>query len=469
MPKAQRMRDSVHSLIGFDEGEFEQTAWKIINTRPMQRLRRIKQLGFSEFVYPGACHSRFAHSVGVFHTARELIDVVKKRLGPDRFNNNSARMAMSAALVHDVGHGPFSHAFEDALKNIGLSKRHELRTRKIILDTDMYSAFEEFPEFPESVASLIEAEYPKDIYSSIISSQFDADRLDYMRRDRLMSGTQQSGIDYDWLIANLHVHRVPIQLDDERISSVEAFVIDEKSLLAAEGYIFSLFYLYRNVYFHKTTRGLEKVFSLLIERIAHLIRDDCVAITGLPRGHPLVKFIVNPDDMEAFIQLDDTVIIGSLSMLVDSEDGPIRELAGRIRDRRIYTCFDVTKWMTARFGRPVAGGTGVGEERERAAAVAARVARVGELAIERSIFAPDSNGVCGVLEDTAPRSPYKRVYDGARPLSRIHVIGADGNLHDLADLSPAVNALSDFSAYRLYARSDSDRQAVEKLLEDASR
>jgi HD superfamily phosphohydrolase len=120
MAKTQRIRDTVHNLIEFDAGEFEQTCWKVLNTRPMQRLRRIKQLGFSEFVYPGACHSRFAHSVGVFHTARQLAGVVRQRLGEQRYDSDEARLAMAAALVHDVGHGPFSHAFEDALKRAAI-------------------------------------------------------------------------------------------------------------------------------------------------------------------------------------------------------------------------------------------------------------------------------------------------------------------------------------------------------------
>jgi hypothetical protein len=93
---------------------------------------------------------------------------------------------------------------------------------------------------------------------------------------------------------------------------------------------------------------------------------------------------------------------------------------------------------------------------------------VGELANERGLLLPGPDGLAGVLEDTAPRSPYKRVSDGSKPLSRILVIGADDKLHDLADMSPAVNALGDFKAYRLYARTDSDRAAIETLIEDAS-
>ena len=352
MPRAQRIRDPLHNLIEFDANEFEQTCWKVINTRPMQRLRRIKQLGFSEFVYPGACHSRFAHSVGVFHTARQLAGTLRKRLGEDHFNPPDARLAMAAALVHDVGHGPFSHAFEDALKKLGIGKRHELRTRQILEEDDVVRAFDDFADFPKGIGDLIEAPYPRTIYASLVSSQFDADRLDYMRRDKLMSGTQQSGIDFEWLIANLQVHKVPIQVDDKTVGKAEVLVIDEKSIVAAEGYIFSLLYLYINVYYHKTTRGFEKVFSLLIELLAKLVRNGHHERAGLPKNHPLVQFLLDPDAVEPFLQLDDTVVMGSLSMLASSSDKSIAELAARIRDRKIYSCIDVTKRMAAKFGMP---------------------------------------------------------------------------------------------------------------------
>src|SRR5271170_3397941 len=123
MPK-QRIRDPLHDLIEFSSSEWERTLWKVVQTRPFQRLRRIKQLGFSDLVYPGATHSRFAHSVGVFHTARQLGAVLELRQGK-KFSRERAEVAYCAALIHDLGHGPFSHAFETALADEG---RHETWT-----------------------------------------------------------------------------------------------------------------------------------------------------------------------------------------------------------------------------------------------------------------------------------------------------------------------------------------------------
>jgi HD superfamily phosphohydrolase len=114
----QRIRDPVHDLIEFNDSELERTLWKVVQTRPFQRLRRIKQLGFSDLVYPGACHSRFAHSVGVFHTARQLMGVVQRLVSEDQ--SSKGQKALAAALVHDLGHGPFSHAFEEVGSRLGL-------------------------------------------------------------------------------------------------------------------------------------------------------------------------------------------------------------------------------------------------------------------------------------------------------------------------------------------------------------
>src|SRR5271165_1556794 len=110
MPKQQRIRDPLHDLVEFnvETSQLEGVLWRIIQTRSFQRLRRIKQLGFSDFVYPGATHSRLLHSIGVFHTAKRLMKVIDKYLAKDA----RADQALAAALVHDLGHGPFSHAFE---------------------------------------------------------------------------------------------------------------------------------------------------------------------------------------------------------------------------------------------------------------------------------------------------------------------------------------------------------------------
>ena len=135
--KAQRIRDPIHNLVEFGTDQFEHTLWRAIQTPPFQRLRRIRQLSFSEFVFPGATHTRFAHSVGVFHVARALMGVIRRHIDSDKkhqYRDYQAKIALAAALVHDVGHGMFSHSFEAVGKSLNLAMaKHELVSEAIKL------------------------------------------------------------------------------------------------------------------------------------------------------------------------------------------------------------------------------------------------------------------------------------------------------------------------------------------------
>jgi hypothetical protein len=272
--KAQRTRDPLHNLIEFRANEFENVLWRVVQTRPFQRLRRVKQLGFSDFVYPGATHSRLMHSIGVFHTARRLMKVIEGHLGSERFEETHARVALAAALVHDLGHGPFSHAFEDVGKELKLKMaNHEVVSDILIRDSEVAGAFRPLGSgFANDVADVIKSAGPGNIYSAVVSSQFDADRLDYMQRDRLMTGTALGGIDFEWLVANLEVGEVPFGVDEKSLGTVETFVLGPKAIHAAETYVLALFQLYPTVYFHKATRGAEKIFGRLLSRLVSLVR-----------------------------------------------------------------------------------------------------------------------------------------------------------------------------------------------------
>ncbi|MBQ8102735.1 MAG: HD domain-containing protein [Afipia sp.] len=256
MPKQQRIRDPLHDLIEFDveRSQLENVLWRVIQTRPFQRLRRIKQLGFSDFVYPGATHSRLIHSAGVFHTARRLMKVIEKYLPA---KDARVDQALAAALVHDLGHGPFSHAFEKIGERFNLKMaNHEAVSDILIRDSEVSKELREMGSgFANDVADMVSGSGTPTIYSAVVSSQFDADRLDYMRRDRLMTGTQHAGIDFEWLIANLEVGEVEYSVDTTRLKPVQTFVLGRKAIFAAEAYVLGLFQLYPTVYFHKATRG----------------------------------------------------------------------------------------------------------------------------------------------------------------------------------------------------------------------
>jgi HD superfamily phosphohydrolase len=186
-------------------------------------------------------------------------------------------------LLHDIGHGPFSHAFEEAMEELGAKRRHELRTVDMIMSTEIRGILEGHRAgFADRVAAMI-APNNKEIYESIVSSQFDADRLDYMRRDRMMTGTQQGALDIEWLLANMEVRNIQVGLeDDNSASKAEALVLGRKSIQAAEAYVVGLFQLYQTVYVHKTTRGIEKLFSAYLVRLERFA--SCGNRKGIPKG-----------------------------------------------------------------------------------------------------------------------------------------------------------------------------------------
>ncbi len=355
--RTQRLRDPVHGLIVFEkEDALAQLAWKLINTPEFQRLRRIKQLGVSEFVFPSAVHSRFAHSIGVFHTARELVRIIERESDGSRpFDQDRADVATIAALLHDMGHGPFSHTFEGVQMSRGVRKQHEKWTADIIRSGD--GAIRPLLEarrsgLTEEVATLVAAEDPTDIYHAVVSSSFDADRLDYLRRDRLMTGTGAGAIDFDWLMEHVRVADIVIDAPDsvagEDASTVAAFCLDPKARPAAEQFLLSRYTLHEQVYLHKTTRCIETMIGELLRRLATVAEepDTAPTRTGLQPDHVLLRFFApDGDTLDNYLALDDLAITGSLEKMQQGDDPVIADLAGRLRERRLYKTRNCPGWF----------------------------------------------------------------------------------------------------------------------------
>lgn len=463
--KPQRIRDPLHNLIEFPADEFHDAMWRVIQTRQFQRLRRVKQLGFSELVYPGATHTRFAHSLGVFHTARKLMAVIKKHLGDKAYHPTEANTALAAALVHDLGHGPFSHAFEAVGKrlNLGRADEHEKITGLLVRDNEVREALKPLgSSFASDVADVITKAGKASIYGAVISSQFDADRLDYMQRDRLMTGTHIGVIDFDWLLSNLEVGTVPHGVDKEIVGEIQTFVLGPKALHAAEAYLLGLFQLYATVYLHKATRGAEKLFTELLAKVIVLARDGSTGKTGLGENHPLISFARNPEDLNCAQALDDSVIGGALSMMIEAEDKLISEFSERLRDRKLYKCIDVRERLseglrlrlskksegskTAKSADPCAGTTkranSAKEEKRRIDALD-RACNAAEESLV--VFAQEnSQEIPRFFVDKAKRSIYNSSGESKGPLDQIMMRPGAGNNKpvDVASISQVINAIA---------------------------
>lgn len=445
--RPQRIRDPLHDLIEFDTSRFEQMLWHVIQSPPFQRLRRVRQLGFSEYVYPGATHTRFAHSLGVLFNARRLMRNVKRHIGSDNFDQFRSEAALTAALLHDVGHGPFSHSFESIGKSLNLKyAKHEDVSDEIIRNTEVAEILDNYtPGMSKQVADIIGAKAPGDVYSSVVSSQFDADRLDYMQRDRMMSGTQHSEIDLTWLIANLELDAVPFGVEEEKIGEIETFVLSSKAIFAAETYVVGLFQLYPTVYFHKATRSAEKVFFFLFERVFRLVQRGDVDLVGLSKANPIVAFAENPDSLQNALRLDDSVIWGSLAELCESKDALIAQLAVMLRERRLPKAIDLRTAVSRELGDEAPA-----EVIEKAVLLTRN--SLNEWIDEQGAELPS------IWIDTAQRVPYKEFQEDIGPLNQI-LIRHNGGLVDLKEVSPIVDSIRPFKLDRAYVPFQDDGTA----------
>lgn len=453
-PRDQRLRDPVHGLITFRANNaLDQLAWALIDTPEFQRLRRIKQLGVSEFVFPSATHTRFAHSVGVFHTARALIDIIKREVG-DEFRPDRAEVAVIAALLHDLGHGPFSHTFEGVQKARGAAKRHEKWTAEIVrkgpgiapLLTAYRSDHRDDDRLGEDVAAMLEAEDPIDLYHAVVSSSFDADRLDYLRRDRLMTGTQAGAIDFDWLLEHVRVRDVAVEAadpdDDAEPTRVKTFCLDEKALPAAEQFLLSRYTLHEQVYFHKTTRSVEHLIARLLGRVAELAKADAMVAhqAGLNAEHPVWQFFMAAEPtLSSYLALDDVVLMAALQPMALATDPLVADLAQRLRTRDLYKTLDVRRF-----------GHDEGQQK--------RAERLIDQAVKEGSFSgavhKDQGAKVGIYTQIGG--------DDERMHKKLHIVDSRGP-REITGFSRMIAELAEPKQFtRYYFENESDRQSAKK-------
>ncbi|HQS10090.1 MAG: hypothetical protein B7Y12_07120 [Rhizobiales bacterium 24-66-13] len=460
MPEeTKRIRDPIHGLITFDLTEqVDRTAWKLIDTPEFQRLRRIKQLGVSEFTFPGATHNRFTHSIGVFHLARKLMSVAERAMKTQgraiRWNSNKAHIAVIAALVHDLGHGPFSHAFEEAEKTRlkgqeGVYQNHEAWTAEIIsaqtgsIRRVLTEEFGGSGAAADDIAALLTSD-PTDIYGAVVSSSFDADRLDYLQRDKLMTGSGAGGIDFDWLIDNLRVQSVSdgtegIDTSDSAPPSFETFCFSEKALQAAEAFVIARYHLYSQVYYHKTTRGVEQLLSAFLQKLASELKCNTPQELNLSEKHPLVEYYASTiPTLQRYLTLDDTVIWSAAEACKARTDTELGQLANRLRNR------DLMKPITIDTTHPTA------TDRARRRYIEEHLG----VEIGKSVFL-----------DRAPLNIYKDARrEPVKPHKRVRILRSDESTTDLARLSKPIEALTeDQEILRYYFLNESTRQIVQNI------
>jgi len=318
-------KDPVHRYVHVRD----RVIWDLIATPEFQRLRRIKQLGTTYLTFHGAEHSRFNHSLGVYEIVRRILFNFEDR---PNWDESERLLSLCAALLHDLGHGPFSHSFE---KIFNLD--HEAFTQKIITgDTYVNRILERVePGFSQKVADVIAKTYENKLVVSLISSQIDADRMDYLQRDAYYTGVSYGHFDMERIL------RVMRPTDDQ-------VVIKQSGMHAVEDYIMSRYQMYWQVYFHPVTRSAEVILTKILHRAKDLYKEGYAF--RLEPQH-FITFFEEKVALEDYLRLDESIVYYYFQLWQEEEDAILSDLCERFMNRRLFKYVEfnpllqIQEWM----------------------------------------------------------------------------------------------------------------------------
>ncbi|WP_056952037.1 HD domain-containing protein [Lacticaseibacillus nasuensis] len=318
-------RDPVHNYIHVSD----RVILALIDTPEFQRLRRIKQLGVANYVFQGAEHTRFTHSLGVYEITRKMCESFATNFpsrapGDGLWDDNERLVALCSALLHDIGHGPYSHTFEHLF-----GTDHEAITRRILTDpsTAVNAVLKTVsPDFPEQVASVIAHTYPNPQVVQMISSQIDADRMDYLLRDAYHTGTNYGLFDLTRILRVMRPYAGGIAYEADGMHAVEDYIV-------------SRFQMYQQVYFHPVSRSMETILAKLLARAKVLYEAGAFA-QDAPRL--LVPFFEHDFTLADYLRLDDGVLNTYFTAWCTESDPILADLAGRFLNRRPFKSVSFT-------------------------------------------------------------------------------------------------------------------------------
>ena len=318
-------RDSVHNIIRLktdsDEGKL---LVRLIDTAEFQRLRRIKQLGLALFAYQAAEHSRFTHSLGALHLATRTLDKLKTKYTISVEEQTAVRVA---ALLHDIGHGAFSHVIETIL-----NFHHEQFTIEAVLcdETEVGQVLQDFsPQLAQDVAAIIRGDFRPVALAQLVSSQLDVDRMDYLLRDSLMTGAKYGIYDVEWIIKSLEIDEANDRL-----------YVSARGIYAVEDYLQARYYMFRQVYFHRVLRSAETVLRSLLRRALTLFQNG--TDIWFASATPFEKILKGEKlSLTEHLQLDDSDVMFHIKQWQSSDDRILADLSKRFLNRRLFKIFDL--------------------------------------------------------------------------------------------------------------------------------
>ena len=314
MNKRKIFNDPVYGFISIPYD----IVFDVIEHPYFQRLRRIQQLGLSSLVYPGATHSRFHHSLGAMHLMYRSLEVLKSK--GQEISEDESKAAVLAILMHDLGHGPFSHALEGVLAE-GIHHEH-------ISMLMMQNLQKEFGKPIEMAIQIFTNQYPKKFLYQLVSGQLDMDRLDYLNRDSFYSGVSEGVVGYDRIINMLDVHNDNIVVEEKGIYSIEKFIVARRLM-------------YWQVYLHKTSLVADLMLKNAVLRAKELSRTAKLNkdVSGnlnlfLTQNLSETNFA---DYIDNFAALDDYDIIQALKGWMQSDDKILSTLSTSIINRKLFS------------------------------------------------------------------------------------------------------------------------------------
>ena len=321
MAKTRKIiNDPVFGFLSIPDG----VLFQILQHPYLQRLNRIRQLGLSFFVYPGAMHSRFLHSLGAMHLMREAIGSLREK-GVE-ITDNEATAAMAAILLHDVGHGPFSHVMEHTLvegithEEISLMMMEKMRDELAEQDRELLNL----------AIAIFKDEYPKHFLHQLISSQLDVDRLDYLCRDSFFCGVTEGSVASARILKMMNV------------TADGHLVVEAKGIYSVEKFLVARRLMYWQVYLHHTSVAAEQLLIKILERAKALAKQG-VELFCSPALHYFLYnritsevFVQNPNALNQYAMLDDADLLSAIKVWIGCEDKVLSELCQCFTNRRLF-------------------------------------------------------------------------------------------------------------------------------------
>ncbi len=311
--KSKIINDPLHGFITISvPGVYE-----VVQHRFFQRLRRIRQLGMSECVYPGATHTRFHHALGAMYLMMESLNILRQK-GVE-ISNDEYQGAVLAILLHDIGHGPFSHTLEYTLVQ---GVNHEYISERLMQEMNR-----EFGGALDLAIAIFKGNYPaKPFLTQLISGQLDMDRLDYLLRDSFYTGVSEGIVGADRLVNMLNVSDGNLVVEEKGIYSVEKFLVARRLM-------------YWQVYLHKTVIAADNHLVAILQRARELAKTGSTLGSYQPLMHFLFKDVVTGDfteeDLQLFVQLDDVDILSAIKQWQFHEDSILSNLSVRLLRRQL--------------------------------------------------------------------------------------------------------------------------------------